>query len=722
MQQTAAEQPWASHVVEQLIQEADDWPAQHTRKYGLSAWALPKEGAGWSHDYVCPVHGVRLRQEGAKNICPVDGKDYHGWPIDNVVYMMRNDDNAREARDLGLAYCLTHKAEYAQKVDRILNAYSDLYPTLPIHDNANHLNTKRGARVMSQTLSEAKWIVPLIFGYDLVRDAIPANDRARFESSVLRNAAAVISRNEMGTSNWQSWHNAALLAIGLEVDDRALVDLAIDGKSGFNFQMRESITPDGPWLEGSWGYHFFALEPLLLTREMAVQAGISAPDAAALKRMFDAPIHCVFPDGTLPSFNDTGLMKLSSEAPDYEIGYAIFHDPLYLTVLYDAPRGLNALLWGVPKLPAAETPVLDSEVLPNAGVATLRVRGSDHTLALKFGPHGGGHGHFDKLTFISYANGKHLAVDPGTQAYGAKTHTTWDKMTVAHNTVAVDGHGQAAATGKLLEWYPLPHVTAIRASAGPVYPGIEFDRTLVQTGEYTLDFATLHASDGRAHQFDWFYHNFGTEASSLAWKPYAGLPRTDGYQHLTNNVAAETSAPWSATFAQPGSNLKLNMLGQTDTTVVSGQGLGPDLRVPVPFEMARRMAQDTSYVALYEPYINTPELIRFEQPSTGHFIVQMPGFTDELTIEPGTFTLLRKKGSAVLRLATSGSTRNDLLESSGNFPVEVDWSLDGKNVDVSTNARQTGWIRFLAPHAEIVHLNGKAVGSQPNGKFRRISW
>ena len=368
-------------------------------------------------------------------------------------------------------------------------------------------------------------------------------------------------------------------------------------------------------------------------------------DAAALKRMFDAPIHCVFPDGTLPNFNDTGLVKLASEAPDYEIGYAVFHDPLYLTVLHDAPRGLNALLWGVPKLPMGEAPILASEVLPDAGMATLRVQGSDHTVALKFGPHGGGHGHFDKLTFISYANGKHLAVDPGTQAYGAKTHTTWDKMTVAHNTVAVDEHRQAAATGKLLEWYPLPHVTAIRASAGPVYAGIEFNRTLVQTGEYTLDLAALDASDGREHRFDWLYHNFGSEASGLGLKPYSALPQTDGYQHLTNDVATETQGPWSASFSQPGSNLQLNMLGLRDTTVVIGQGLGPDLRVPVPFVMARRMARETKYAALYEPYTNAPELMRFERSSAGHFIVQMPGFTDELTLEPGTFVLLRKKGA-----------------------------------------------------------------------------
>ncbi len=655
MHEIAAKQPWAAHVIDQLIQEADEWPAQHLRQFGLSKWALPTEGAGWSHDYVCPVHGVRLKQEGKKNICPIDGKDYHGWPIDNVVYMMRSDDNARAARDLGLAYCLTGKAEYVQKVDRIINAYSELYPKLPIHDNDNHLNTKRGARVMSQTLSEAKWIVPLIFGYDLVRDAIPADDRSRFESKVLRNAAAVIARNNMGTSNWQSWHNAALLAIGLELGDRSLTELAINGQGGFKFQMRESIMPDGPWLEGSWGYHFFALDPLLLTREMAVRAGIAVPEAAALKRMFDAPLQCVFPDGTLPNFNDTGLGKLSSQARYYEIGYKIFHDPLYLTVLHDAPRGLDALLWGVAELPAGQTPVLASELLPHAGLATLRVRGSDHTVAIKFGPHGGGHGHFDKLTFISYANGKHLAVDPGTQAYGAPTHKTWDKMTVAHNTISVDEHRQAAATGRLLEWCPSPYVTVIRASAGPVYPGIELERTLVQTGEYILDVSTARATDGTAHRFDWLYHNFGNLSVSLPLKPYTALPQTDGYQHLTGDQAAEVPGAWNAAFLQPGSNLKLYMLGAPDTTVVTGQGLGPNLRVPVPFVMARREGAETRYAALYEPYVNSPHVKSFHESGGGGFVIEMPDFSDEVTIEPGKFMLRRKIGGKLLRLADCAS-------------------------------------------------------------------
>jgi len=125
------------------------------------------------------------------------------------------------------------------------------------------------------------------------------------------------------------------------------------------------------------------------------------------------------------------------------------------------------------------------------------VKGSDHTVAVKFGPHGGGHGHNDKLTFISYAHGAHLATDPGTQAYGAKSHNTWDKTTVAHNTLVVDEQTQAQATGKLLEWNPGPDVTEIRLSAGPVYPNIQIERTLVLTKDYLLDIADVHSTMAR---------------------------------------------------------------------------------------------------------------------------------------------------------------------------------------------------------------------------------
>ena len=60
IRKTAATEPWAKAVVRDLVKYADEWPAQHVREYGLTQWELPREGSGWSHDYVCPVHGVRL--------------------------------------------------------------------------------------------------------------------------------------------------------------------------------------------------------------------------------------------------------------------------------------------------------------------------------------------------------------------------------------------------------------------------------------------------------------------------------------------------------------------------------------------------------------------------------------------------------------------------------------------------------------------------------------
>jgi oligo-alginate lyase len=633
IQKLTRDQPWATQLLRGIIRFSDEWPAQHVREFGLKEWALPPEGAGWSHAYVCPEHGVRLNQKAGKNLCPIDGKDYHGWPIDNCVYMQRNGANASAVRDLGLTFRVTGKQEYLEKARRIVNAYSALYPTLPIHDNNNKRDTKTGARIMSQTLSEASWLTPLAYGYDLVRESLTADQRSAFETNVLRNAAAVIRRYDAGKSNWQSWHNAALLAAGLLVDNKELITLAIDGPSGFKFQAREAITPDGDWYEGSWGYHFFALNPLLQTREMALRNGIALPEADALKRMLDAPLACVFPDNTLPNFSDSNYTSITGEAHYYDIGYRIFRDPRYLAIATPAPRDIDSLLWGTDTLEGRKSEPLGSTLQESAGIAVLRVAGSDHTVAIKFGPHGSGHGHFDKLSFISYANGARQAVDPGTQAYAAKTHDTWDKMTIAHNTISVDGKVQAQATGKLLEWIVRPEMTAIRVSAGPVYAGVELERTLVHTADYTLDVFTAQATDSASHQFDWIYHNYGALRTALSLEPFQFPERTNGYQHLTKTKSVHTDAAWQADFT----GMRVHVLGSDGTQVVTGEGLGPDLRVPAPFVLARRNGTSTRFLALYEP----AKLVTAFSADGDRIVVQSPKWRDEISVKPGAISRQR---------------------------------------------------------------------------------
>jgi len=323
------------------------------------------------------------------------------------------------------------------------------------------------------------------------------------------------------------------------------------------------------------------------------------------------------------------------------VGYQLFHDPRYLFVMRGRQRPLEALLWGAPSLPEGKPIDLASEMLPVAGVATLRVKGSDHTVAVKFGPHGGGHGHYDKLTFISYANGAHLAADPGTQAYGAKSHNTWDKMTVAHNTVSVDQAVQKPATGKLISWQAEPEFTAVVADAGPVYDNVDLQRTSIVTSDYVLEITTASSTDGKEHDFDWNYHNFGVQHADGNFSPYAGFPQKDGYNNLTENQSATIAGDFHSAFVMDNNRqMDMWMLGEDgESQVFTGLGPGPDLRVKVPYAIVRRHGTSAEFIAVLLPGPVGAKTLNVTKDASG---IHIKSSEWEDTIEPRTKVTYRR--------------------------------------------------------------------------------
>jgi hypothetical protein len=486
----------------------------------------------------------------------------------------------------------------------------------------------------------------------------------------------------------------------------------------------------------------------------------------------------------------------------YEVALARTGDAALAGVLGRRTRHRNALFWGLDSLPPSEGAAPSSQVFRESGFAVLRSP-TDHTVMMKFGPHGGGHGHYDKLGLISYGLGGILGTDPGTQSYAAPTHNTWDKQTVAHNTVVVDERTQGEATGALHWFQTGDGLTAVRADAGPAYRSARLGRTLLVTGDYLLDLFDVASLDGAPHKFDWVYHNPGRVEMDLATAPYTGFPSAAGYQHLTANRAASAesdivvrfdgaaagavnygstyqstaavraryertpeisysgngSGKASYTFSGAGyvmyttpaltgmpdekpaglsmwvygdgsgnrlalrlydsteerfvaaigtvnwegwkrlevrnpeswthylgnadglfdapvrsvaleltavdgaaregalfvddiqveysdtsrlaedfefrtRSLRLWMLGEPGTTVVAGEGLGPDLRVNVPYVMARRNALATTFVGLLEPYRGQPRITAFERLSANQFHIKGPDWTDDITLRP----------------------------------------------------------------------------------------
>ena len=668
-------EPWAKQSFAALLKEADDFPRSYTARFGLKDAAPPPEGGQWLHWYACPETGRPLEfHPPDQNICPDTGKNFSGYPYDHVVYQLRNDALAEAAVALGLAFRFTSKEEYAKKAAALLSNYARVYPTYVLHDN-NGKASPNGAKAYSQTLDESIWLIKIAWTYDLIRGAgvLTQQQKQDIETNVLRaSAATVMKAHKEPTYNIQSWINGAIAAVGFTLNDQPLISEAIDGPIGFRYQMH-TFVHEGFWEEGAWGYQFYAMRPLTMLAQMATRKGINLwRQEPNLITLFHSPLGVVLPDGKLPAFNDSGSPDLYGEAYLYEVAYASTSDPALLRVIEHGPRSdREALLFGVEKLPKTPVPKLTSAVFPEAGYAALRSTSSDLTTIMKFGPHGGAHGHFDKLNFILFSHGKLLAVDPGTYPYGLPIHREWDSKTIAHNTISVDEQRQSAATGKLLKWRVGDGWAAVRADAGSAYTTAHLQRTILLTNSYVLIVDDCQTADSKPHIYDWAYHNIGTESSmnKTAMEPDR-LSAQNGYEHLSNTkhivtsdalaihfyVSGESALPDSvsnstpatyrsvtpssvASASQPSAQVEvdLRMLPALGTEVITGEAPSRDIRAPVPFVLVRRSGQTATFAALITTYdsggAKLQQNVTFTQTSSGRYQISGPHFSDSFSAQ-----------------------------------------------------------------------------------------
>ena len=97
------------------------------------------------------------------------------------------------------------------------------------------------------------WCTDVLVSYDLVASLMSDAEQCLVEYNLLRSQAATLQRNDVGTSNWQSWHNAAIGGVGFLFEDPTLWNATIYGKSGFLFQLENAMMDDGMWHEISLG-------------------------------------------------------------------------------------------------------------------------------------------------------------------------------------------------------------------------------------------------------------------------------------------------------------------------------------------------------------------------------------------------------------------------------------------------------------------------------------
>jgi hypothetical protein len=509
---------------------------------------------------------------------------------------------AQAVVDHGLVYQVTGDARQARKAREILLAYAANYLRYPLHDNRG--KPGRGGHVASQSLTEASWLITFTQGADLVWMTLSEADCGAITEQVLRPALEqVILPSRLGIHNIQCRLNSAIGLVGFLLGDAQLIARAIEDPTvGFRQQIEKGVLADGMWTEGSSGYHFFTIAGLWPLAEAARHGGIDL-DSAKFRSMFDGPLALAMPDLVLPNFNDSGPVPLQAQADLYELAFAHYGVPAYAPLLArSARRGQLALLYGATNLPAAShIPDLGSRNSSASGYAVLQQGPATNPtwLCLKYGPHGGGHGHPDKNHFILYAQGQVVAPDGGTHAYGSPLHAAWDKATLAHNTLVVDQASQKPATGRCLAFGSERGVDFCVIDAGPIYPGVRFIRTAAMLTPSLVVFVDQVQADA-PHTFDLAYHQMGTwEKQGNPWTP----PATAGYKHLSD--ATSRTPPFHERAGQnlvlktriaDGWSSAITLAGGEPTEVITGYGILKTTEDRVPMLIQRRRAQRTVFV------------------------------------------------------------------------------------------------------------------------------
>jgi hypothetical protein len=556
---------------------------------------LPPRGSNWFHWYVCPTHGARLttgKRIGPwqwEHVCPVGKEILRGDPtspktdFDGCVLSGTHSRYANSVRDLGVLYQVTGEAKYAARAKEILLLYAARYLEYPLHTINNEPKVS-GGRVGPQTLDEAVWLIPMAQGADLVWDTLSDADRETIASKLFLPAARdVILPHRMGVHNIQNWKNSAVGLTGLLLGDDALIRAAIDDPDrGYRAQMARGVQADGVWFEGAWGYHFYTLDAVWALVEAARNCGIDLY-GDPLRRMFEAPIRLAMPNMKLPAFNDSGEIDIHNEL--YELALARYREPLLVDGIPPARTSEMALWFGEDRLPPPASPATGSRNFEASGYAILE-RGATW-LCLKYGPSGGGHGHPDKNNFILYSRGDVLFPDPGTRPYGSNLHGEWDRVTLAHNTLVVDGTSQTPATGRILAFGSDHGADYAMTDAGPIYRGVHFVRTAVLLDEKQIVFVDRVEADAQ-HTYDLALHLAG-KWNDVAAGPAPEFPGREGYQHFR-----EVKSTDSAVLSTGRVSVRLAASDPTQTIVATGPGKSTEDRVPI--AIFRRKARQTTYV------------------------------------------------------------------------------------------------------------------------------
>ncbi|MES2310516.1 MAG: heparinase II/III family protein [Verrucomicrobiota bacterium] len=627
---------------------------------------FPIRGGQHAQWYQCDRCQIALKTVENGHQCPKCGKIYTGSPYDDVIFLKKHHENLKRMISCAWAYAVTGDEKYAAYASKILLGYAERYLQYPLHaiDLKTPPNSSAG-HIFAQTLDEA-YCMALEIGpaYDLIwnSEALKESDHQAIEKNLILPLLQNLEKHRTKTSNWQTYHNAAMIVGGALLKDDAWVQKAIhDPENGFYFQIKEAISIEGMWHENSWGYHFYTMEAMTAIAETARRMGIDLWKEPALQKMYLLPVQYSMVNGSLPRFGDDVNSRVTKMPDQLEVAYHAFHAPELEPLLPQVPI-FQTVMFGREVSAKKEEVFQGSHLFRGAGHAILRTLGEPSlSAALTFGPYGGFHGHFDKLSFVLYGYQQELGVDPGraaAQAYRLPIHGNWYKATVGHNAIVVDGNSQQPVEGAVDFFESTPTDAVVMTHVDGAYEGVKMKRMLYLSPRYLVVMDEVVAD--RAHRIDWIYHNRGTGAKVLSEsgeeESMEGGTLPQGYQgaeYMERLKKTKLDRPFQVRFSGGDVLLSLTSSGSAGTEVFKGDGVGASVEDRVPLVILSRQTDKTRFVTVFEPLKKGAQpLVREvsvkETESGCQIQIRREDGNDELNLDAANKVEIMREGKKVL--------------------------------------------------------------------------
>ncbi|WAA08945.1 heparinase II/III domain-containing protein [Fervidibacillus albus] len=511
----------------------------------------------WGHHYFCKEDGGQLvfdLSSPHSHRCAICGKAYKGKKLDNVwIYFYRNTAFVTILK-CAVLYRIKEDKKYLQFIKKILSFYVDHYDQFVIHSKDKVIDDLTydvggAGKIMPQALNEAIMIVRMINALEMVKDEIGKEFLDNVNNKMFLPASKLLKAQLVRIHNIPCWANSALGMIGLFTKNDELLNEVFSGEFGIRNQLKQGVSEDGFWYEGSIHYNFFLLEGvinlLLFTKIYHYDFG---EEENIIKKMLTVAYEYAFDNGTLPNPNDGWPdVNLKTYSYIYHTATKIFGEHSEIGNLLKniesgtEERGIIPLSSpyyyrnDIPLERFIFNPDMDFSDLKTVKRTSVNypasyygiLRNNKINIFCKYGHRGPSHAHPDKMNIEVMIGNSILTRDLSNAGYGSRLCNEWHRMSASHNTVVVNGENHVSTKGgSILEF---THTT-LHAISKNVYEGIDFTRKIELSPFGFSDEFNVNASDD--HTFDWFFHSQAKLISELPYEMDDLGYSTNGYQHI----------------------------------------------------------------------------------------------------------------------------------------------------------------------------------------------